>query len=182
MPFIISERHTFRVNTIRIKLENRGGIKMTVSREKVLEKKLETLIKEKDMERNALRVLISYKKISYGKNVEPDEETRSFLGEFTIKIMIEPRCGKIMRDKDRKIFLDEVRRIFKDYESLIQTRYIAEMGMKYFGIVLSFSKFIEKGIDVKYKFKSIKKIFNYLLKDKQEETFKKEVNTLIEYR
>lgn len=154
-------------------------IKLTVSNERILESELKEVFSQIKKERGDLRVLINYSNISYGK---PEEGERKFNGEFVIKITIEPSYNNSMESSRRKYFIDNIISIFTRYNEDLSTRVIGDWGIRNFGVAISFDRLIHKGLPTKSKFKAIKRIIDKLLKDEKVETFKKEINTIIEYK
>ncbi len=151
---------------------------MTVSKEKILEKKLEKIIDGMKNDGNNLRVLITYKNISYG-----DKSTeKRFVGEFIIKFLIEPEYNTNLTLAKRKELINSFIDVFKEYNSDIYSRPIEDWGIRDFGVCISFDKLITSGENIKTKFELLKRIIDSLLKDKKTETFKREINTIVEYK
>lgn len=151
---------------------------MVISKEKILEKKLEKIINDIRDNGNNLRVLITYKNISYGN----ESTEKRFVGEFIIKLMIEPDYKSILSPKKRKELINSLINVFKEYNSDIYTRVIEDWGIRDFGVCISFDKLISNGENTQTKFELLKRILDSVLKDKKSETFKKEINTIIEYK
>lgn len=151
---------------------------MTVSKEKILEKKLEKIVDDIKDNGNNLRVLITYKNISYGDN----STEKRFVGEFIVKLMIEPDYKNNLTIKKRKELINSIIDVFKEYNSDIYSRVIEDWGIRDFGVCISFDKLISNGENTQTKFELLKRILDSVLKDKKSETFKKEINTIIEYK
>lgn len=151
---------------------------MAVSKEKILEKKLEKIIDDIKSNGDNLRVLITYKNISYGDN----STEKRFVGEFIIKLMIEPDHKSNLSLKKRKELINSLIDVFKEYNSDIYSRVIEDWGIRDFGVCISFDKLISNGENTESKFELLKRILDSILKDKKTETFKKEINTIIEYK
>ena len=140
-------------------------IKLTVSNERILESELKEVFSQIKKEKGDLRVLINYSNISYGK---PEEG--------------EPSYNNSMESSRRKYFIDNIVSIFTRYNEDVSTRVIGDWGIRNFGVAISFDRLIHKGLPTKSKFKAIKRIIDTLLKNEKVETFKKEINTIIEYK
>lgn len=151
---------------------------MSISNEKILENELSKIVEEINKLKAGLRVLVNYTKVSYGLN---DEKERRFDGKFTIRFLLEDSYNSDLSEDKRKEIINKIRNTFRKYNEDIVFDEISEYGVEFIGVQVSFENMINKGVDTKSRFKVIKRIIDSILKREKRETFKKEINTFIEY-
>ena len=151
---------------------------MSISNEKILENELSKIVEQINKVKSGLRVLVNYTKVSYGVN---DEKERRFDGKFTIRFLVEDSYNSDLSEDKRKEIIDKIKNVFRNYNEDIVFDEISEYGIEFIGIQVSFENVINKGVDTKSRFKVIKRLIDSILKREKRQTFKKEVNTFIEY-